>query len=70
MAGYGLNKEDHLSTVLQKNLTPNGQYRVYVGLKMGVGEANKLAKYIAENVYADVNVDALADSAVEKVIIE
>ena len=50
--------------------TPNGQYRVYVGLKMGVGEANKLAEYIAENVYADVNVDALADSAVEKVIIE
>ena len=50
--------------------TPDGQYRVYVGLKMGVGEANKLAKYIAENVYADVNVDALADSAVEKVIIE
>ena len=50
--------------------TPNGQYRVYVGLKMGVGETNKLAKYIAENVYADVNVDALADSAVEKVIIE
>ena len=50
--------------------TPNGQYRVYVGLKMGVGEANKLAEYIAENVYADVNVDALAESAVEKVIIE
>ena len=50
--------------------TPNGQYRVYVGLKMGVGEANKLAKYIAENVYADVNVDALAESAVEKVTIE
>ena len=50
--------------------TPNGQYRVYVGLKMGVGETNKLAKYIAENVYADVNVDALAESAVEKVTIE
>jgi len=50
--------------------TPNGQYRVYVGLKMGVGEANKLAEYIAENVYADVNVDALAESAVEKVTIE
>ena len=50
--------------------TPNGQYRVYVGLKMGVGEANKLAKYIADHVYADVNVDALAESAVEKVIIE
>ena len=50
--------------------TPNGQYRVYVGLKMGVGEANKLAEYIANNVYADVNVDALAESAIEKVIIE
>ena len=50
--------------------TPNGQYRVYVGLKMGVGEANKLAKYIAENVYADVDVEALAESAVEKVTIE
>ena len=24
MAGYGLNKEDHLSTVLQKNLNNNG----------------------------------------------
>ena len=24
MTGYGLNKEDHLSTVLQKNLTNNG----------------------------------------------
>ena len=50
--------------------TPDNQYRVYVGLKMGVGEANKLAEYIAKNVYADVNVDALAESAVEKVIIE
>ena len=50
--------------------TPNGQYRVYVGLKMGVGEANKLAEYIAKNVYADVDVDALAESAVEKVTIE
>ena len=50
--------------------TPNGQYRVYVGLKMGVGEANKLAEYIAENVYADVDVEALAESAVEKVTIE
>ena len=50
--------------------TPDGQYRVYVGLKMGVGEANKLAEYIAENVYADVDVEALAESAVEKVTIE
>ena len=50
--------------------TANGQYRVYVGLKMGVDETNKLAEYIAKNVYADINVDALAESAIEKVVIE
>ena len=50
--------------------TPNGQYRVYVGLKMGVGEANKLAEYIAKHANADINVDELAAAAVEKVIIE
>ena len=27
--------------------TPNQEYRVYIGLKMGVGDANKLAEYIA-----------------------
>ena len=29
--------------------TPSGQYRVYIGLKMGVGDANVLAEYIAKN---------------------
>ena len=28
--------------------TPDGQYRVYIGLKYGVGDANRLAKYIVE----------------------
>ena len=50
--------------------TPNGEYRVYVGLKMGVGEANKLAEYIAKHATHDVNVDELAAAAIVKVIIE
>jgi len=50
--------------------TPDGEYRVYIGLKMGVGEANKLAEYIAKHANADINVDELAAAAVEKVIIE
>ena len=50
--------------------TPNGQYRVYVGLKMGVGEANKLAEYIAKHANHDINVDELAKAAVESVIVE
>ena len=50
--------------------TPNGEYRVYVGLKMGVGDANKLAEYIAKHATYDVNVDELANAAIEKVIIE
>ena len=29
----------------------NGEYRVYVGLKMGVGDSNKLAEYIAKNAF-------------------
>jgi len=50
--------------------TPNQEYRVYIGLKMGVGDANKLAEYIAKHANADINVDELAAAAVEKVIIE
>ena len=50
--------------------TPNNQYRVYVGLKMGVGYANRLAVYIAKHANADINVDELAKAAVDKVIIE
>ena len=48
--------------------TPVGQYRVYIGLKMGVGEANRLAEYIAENVLNDVDVDKLAEDAIEEVL--
>ena len=50
--------------------TPDNQYRVYVGLKMGVGDANKLAEYIAKHANHDINVDELAKAAVESVIIE
>ena len=50
--------------------TPEGEYRVYIGLKMGVGDANKLAAYIAKHATHDVDVDALAKAAVESVIIE
>ena len=50
--------------------TPNGEYRVYIGLKMGVGNANYLAEYIAENANNDVNIDELAKAAIEKVKIE
>ena len=50
--------------------TPNGEYRVYVGLKMGVGDANKLAEYIAKHANHDINVDELAKAAVESVIVE
>ena len=49
--------------------TSDGQYRVYVGLKMGVGDANKLAEYIAKNAISTIDVDTLAKNAIEKVII-
>ena len=48
--------------------TPVGQYRVYIGLKMGVGDANRLAEYIAENANNDVDIDTLADNAIEEVL--
>ena len=50
--------------------TPEGEYRVYIGLKMGVGDANKLAECIAKHANADINIDELAAAAVEKVIVE
>ena len=48
--------------------TPNQEYRVYIGLKMGVGDANRLAEYIAENANNDVDIDELADKAIEEVL--
>ena len=50
--------------------TPEGEYRVYIGLKMGVGDANMLAEYIAKNSISAVDVDTLAKNAIEKVMIE
>ena len=49
--------------------TPLGRYRVYIGLKMGVGDANRLAEYIAANANNDVNIDVLAEAAIQEVII-
>jgi len=48
--------------------TPVGSYRVYIGLKYGIMEANKLSEYIAANVAEDVNVDKLAEKAINEVI--
>ena len=48
--------------------TEDGQYRVYVGLKMGIGDANRLAEYIARNASATVDIDTLAKNAVDSVL--
>ena len=47
--------------------TPDGEYRVYIGLKMGVGDANMLAEYIAKNSISPVDVDTLAKNAIDKI---
>ena len=49
--------------------TNNNQYRVYVGLKMGIGDANRLADYIAKHATSTIDVNTLAKNAIEKVII-
>ena len=49
--------------------TPNGEYRVYVGLKIGVGDANRLADYIAKNAINTIDVDTLAKSAIDDLVI-
>ena len=49
--------------------TSDGTYRVYVGVKMGIGEANMLAEYIAKHANATVDIDKLAADAIDKVII-
>ena len=50
--------------------TPDGEYRVYIGLKMGVGDANMLAEYIAKNSISAVDVDTLAKNAIDKIMTE
>ena len=49
--------------------TPEGEYRVYIGLKIGVGDANRLADYIAKSAVDAVDVDTLAKTAIDQVII-
>ena len=49
--------------------TPDGEYRVYIGLKMGVGDANMLAEYIAKNSISPVDVDTLAKNAIDDLVI-
>ena len=49
--------------------TSEGTYRVYVGVKMGIGDANKLAEYIAKHANATVDIDKLAADAIDKVIV-
>ena len=49
--------------------TSDGTYRVYVGVKMGIGDANMLAEYIAKHANATVDIDKLAADAIDKVII-
>ena len=49
--------------------TPDGEYRVYVGLKIGVGDANRLADYIAKNAINTIDVDTLAKNAINDLVI-
>ena len=49
--------------------TANGQYRVYVGLKMGIGDTNRLADYIAKHATATIDIDTLAKNAIDQVIV-
>ena len=48
--------------------TPNGQYRVYIGLKMGIGDANRLAEYIVANANSAVDINKLAEEAIDEVV--
>ena len=49
--------------------TPDGEYRVYVGLKIGVGDANRLSDYIAKNAINSIDVDTLAKNAIDDLVI-
>ena len=48
--------------------TPQGTYRVYIGLKMGIGDFNRLAEYIVENADENVDVTKLAKEATDSLI--
>jgi len=48
--------------------TPNGEYRVYVGLKMGVGDTNRLFDYIVSQATTGTDIDSLAEEAIDEVM--
>ena len=48
--------------------TPNGTYRVYIGLKYGVGDANRLAEYIVANADEAVDINELAKEATDSLV--
>ena len=48
--------------------TPQGTYRVYIGLKMGIGDANRLVEYIVENADENVDVTKLAKEATDNLV--
>lgn len=48
--------------------TPNNTYRVYIGLKFGVGDANRLAEYIKDNAIPNVDVNKLAKAATDELV--
>ena len=48
--------------------TPSGEYRVYVGLKMGVGNANRLFNYIVGQATTGTDIDSLAEEAIDEVM--
>ena len=48
--------------------TPQGTYRVYIGLKYGVGDANRLAEYIVANADEAVDIDQLAKEATDNLV--
>jgi len=48
--------------------TPQNTYRVYIGLKYGVGDANRLAEYIVANATETVDVDKLAKEATDNLV--
>ena len=48
--------------------TPSNTYRVYIGLKYGIGDANRLAEYIVANADGDVDVTKLAKEATDKLV--
>jgi len=57
--------EEWHKSVLQ---TPNNTYRVYIGLKFGIGDANRLAKYISDNAVPFIDVEKMADEAVDSLV--